>query len=342
MIFCLITIEDLSKSILEKATMQSASDIHFCPYKDKADIFYRIIGQRKLQHHIPISDYAPLLSYFKFISGMDLGETRKPQNGVMTFQSHQKHYMLRLSTLPTNGTESLAIRILPQDQSLLLDDLFLFPSQLIKIKRWLKNKAGIILFTGPTGSGKTTTLYALLQSLLHEHSFQTITLEDPIEKPLEDILQVQVNEKAGISYDAGLKAALRHDPDIIMVGEIRDQQTAKFAFQAAHTGHLVLTTLHAQNAYGTILRLLEMGIKRIDLEQTLISVASQQLLPVKSIGIERRAAILELLDNQLLYDAINGNNPSQHSNYLSFDNLRRKAYALGYINEKTFLDHIFY
>src|SRR5699024_1228537 len=125
------------------------------------------------------------------------------------------------------------------------DQLFLFPNQLARMENWMTNRAGIILFTGPTGSGKTTTLYALLQATLQEKSYQTITLEDPIEKDIHDILQVQVNEKAGITYQTGLKAALRHDPDIIMVGEIRDEHTAQFAFNASLTGHLVLSTLHA-------------------------------------------------------------------------------------------------
>src|SRR5699024_10635254 len=148
---------------------------------------------------------------------------------------------------------------------------------------------------------------ALLQATLQEKSYQTITLEDPIEKDIHDILQVQVNEKAGITYQTGLKAALRHDPDIIMVGEIRDEHTAQFAFNASLTGHLVLSTHHAIDALGTVPRLLEMGIKRSDLQQSLIAVAALELLPINvNDTTVRRAAILELLDGEELENTING------------------------------------
>ncbi len=273
-----------------------------------------------------------LLTYYKFTAGMDIGEIRKPQDGKINFQSENKTYALRLSTLPVSSSESLALRILPQSDVLQLEKLFLFPTQLTTIKEWISSKSGLILLTGPTGSGKTTTLYALLQALLLEQSYQTITLEDPVEKQIDHILQVQVNEKAGMSYQTGLKAALRHDPDILMVGEIRDKSTAQFAFQAALTGHLVLSTLHARDAFGTVHRLMEMGIQKTDLEQTLIAVASLQLLPMKThTQTPARAAILELLDKQLLHDAIRGTDPQSQPGFFSFDRLRRKAYTYGFI-----------
>lgn len=328
-------IEELSHKIIKEAILQQASDIHFCPDKQKVIVYYRVLGNRKPEMTIPLMDYIPLLSYYKFTSGMDIGETRKPQNGVFSFQDYQE-YSLRLSTLPIHSSESLAIRILPQQQVPNLEQLFLFPNQVNKLTKLMSHQSGIILFTGPTGSGKTTTLYAILQKLLFERSVQTITLEDPIEKSLSDILQVQVNEKAGISYDIGLKAALRHDPDILMVGEIRDKKTAEFAFHAAHTGHIVLSTLHARDAYGTLFRLREMGIKQTDLTQTLIAVASQQLVSLNvankyASGINaRRVALLEILDGVLLEEAIQGSPPFNNPGYNSFIKLRRKAYALGY------------
>ncbi|MGY0692932.1 ATPase, T2SS/T4P/T4SS family [Virgibacillus sp. FSP13] len=194
-----------------------------------------------------------------------------------------------------------------------------------------------VYITRPTGSGKTTTLYSLLQTILKENSYQTITLEDPIEKDITNILQVQVNEKAGITYQAGLKAALRHDPDIIMVGEIRDEQTAKFAFDASLTGHLVLSTLHAKNAVGTIHRLLELGMTLPDLQQSLISVAALELLPLEiNQTITRRAAVLELLDGNLLENALKGVDVQSMDEFQSFNHLRKKAYAYGFVSEKIF------
>ncbi|PAV29079.1 competence protein [Virgibacillus profundi] len=326
----------LSSKLLKTAFEAQASDIHFYPFSTQTNIYFRIHGKRIFYKSILTSQYELLLTYYKFTSEMDIGEIRKPQNGTITHQDPSQLFSLRLSTLPVNHTESLAIRILPQEENLTLDQLFLFPNQLKKIKEWISNRAGIILFTGPTGSGKTTTLYALLQAILKEKSYQTITLEDPIEKEIHDILQVQVNEKAGITYQTGLKAALRHDPDIIMIGEIRDKHTAKFAFDASLTGHLVLSTLHAKDAVGTIHRLLEMGLKEIDLQQSLIAVASLQLLPIQiNQTIKRRAAILELLDGNALDNALKGDDGSDMNTFHSFDHLRKKAFAYGYLSEET-------
>lgn len=325
----------LSNQLLTAAFEAQASDIHFYPFATQTDIYFRIHGKRILFKNIQTRQYQLLLTYYKFTSEMDIGEIRKPQNGTITHQDTTGLFSLRLSTLPLNYTESLAIRILPQEENLSLDQLFLFPNQLNKLKEWITNRAGLILFTGPTGSGKTTTLYALLQAILKEKSYQTITLEDPIEKEINDILQVQVNEKAGITYQTGLKAALRHDPDIIMIGEIRDKYTAQFAFDASLTGHLVLSTLHAKDAHGTIHRLLEMGLKKTDLQQSLIAVAALQLLPVQvNEVVKRRAAILELLDGRLLENSINGTGSNKSNVFHSFNHLRKKAFAYGYLSEE--------
>lgn len=327
----------LSNKLLSAAVKKKASDIHFYPFPEKTDIYFRIQGKRTLHQTMSASQYELLLTYFKFSSGMDIGEMRKPQNGTITHQTASETYALRLSTLPANMTESLAIRMLPQDENPSLDQLFLFPNQLNKMKKWMTNRSGIILMTGPTGSGKTTTLYALIQAVLQENSYQAITLEDPVEKDIRHVLQVQVNEKAGITYQTGMKAALRHDPDIIMIGEIRDEYTARFAFDASLTGHLVLSTLHAKNAAGTIHRLLEMGIKRSDLMQSLIAVAALELLPVlvKNTAA-RRAAILELLDGHLLENMFNGADQHTMNQFQSFHHLKRKAYAYGFISEETY------
>lgn len=328
---------DFSDKILAKAVQALASDIHFYPFHEKTNIYFRIHGKRLLYDTIPLSQYQLLLVHYKFTSGMDIGEIRKPQDGKMTYYepAGTSIFDLRLSTLPVNHMESLAIRILPQDDQLNLNQLFLFPFQLNRLKQWISNRAGLILLTGPTGSGKTTTLYALLESIIQEKSYQTITLEDPIEKDINNILQVQVNEKAGITYQSGLKAALRHDPDIIMIGEIRDKYIAKFAFEASLTGHLVLSTLHAKNAVGTIHRLLEMGLSKVELHQSLLAVAALQLLPIQfKQNIQRRAAIMELMDGPRLVGAIEGSDGDNTFSYHSFQHLRKKAYAYGFISKE--------
>lgn len=318
---------------MQYALELGASDIHFIPFSTSVEIYFRIHGNRQFHHEISMNQYNRLISYYKFSAGMDIGEKRKPQNGAIIFEFQNKPIALRLSSLPVHQSESLAIRLLPQSDLTSLNRLFLFPYQLKKVKQWIGHRAGIILFTGPTGSGKTTTLYALLQALLREQSFQTITLEDPIEKEIKDLLQVQVNEKSGITYQSGLKAALRHDPDIIMVGEIRDKKTAEFVFHAAYTGHLVLSTLHAKDAIGTIYRLKEMGITQTDLLQSLIAVAALELVPILIKNhLHSRAAILELLDGSFLQKVITENQAGEAPPFHTFTRLRGKAYAYGFTN----------
>lgn len=325
-----------SNRLLKTACLKQASDIHFFPFENKVKIYFRIHGKRISYRTIDKISYQQLLAYYKFTSGMDIGEIRKPQNGTFTFTHNNKTYSLRLSTLPIQDIESLAIRILPQQDDLSLQHLFLFPYQLQQLKNLLTRRNGLILLTGPTGSGKTTTLYALLEALLKQQPYQAVTLEDPIEKRLDNILQVQINERAGVTYDTGLKAALRHDPDLIMVGEIREAKVAQFAYRAALTGHLVFSTLHAKDSIGTIHRLLEMGLSKTDIKQSLIAVIALQLLPITINSYKtRRAAIFELLDEHLISDILDGEKLHDEQ-FQSFLHLRRKAYAYGFIDKKTF------
>lgn len=334
-----------TNDLLEQACVQNASDIHFYPFinENKINIYFRQLGHRNFVRTVNVSVYRMILTYLKFSSGMDIGETRRPQNGTLPFESKDREkYSLRLSTLPLTTIESITIRILPQENQLTLEQLFLFPSQHKKMKRWLIKPFGMILFTGPTGCGKTTTMYALLESMLRERSFQAITLEDPVEKKLDDVLQVEINETAGITYQTGLKAALRHDPDILMIGEIRDQQTAEFAVRASLTGHLVLSTLHAKDAKGTIDRLIDLGIDRLQLRQTLLAVAAIELLPIIAHGkTKRRAAIVELLDGKILDNFIKGDETIRMNKYHSFDYLRKKAFVYGFISKEVFEEKSF-
>ncbi|UOQ47464.1 Flp pilus assembly complex ATPase component TadA [Gracilibacillus caseinilyticus] len=319
----------ISNHILQAAIEAHASDIHFIPRQQDIQIFFRCNGSRIYHSSITKEQYALVLAYYKFAGQMDIGENRSPQQGALSYAFRTKSYSLRFSTLPVRHNESFAIRILPQQDIQDLQRLFLFHHQFQTVETWLTMKTGLILLTGATGSGKSTTLYALLQAFAKNSHKQIITLEDPIEKPLDNIVQVQVNEKAGINYDAGLKAALRHDPDILMIGEIRDAQTAKFAFHAANTGHLVLSTLHANHAQGTIHRLLEMGISSVDIEQNLQAVASIQLvtLHIRKFA-QQRAAILDILEKQHIIKILHD---QSFTNPSCFEQLRRKAYAFGYL-----------
>lgn len=330
--------EKISNSILSDAIIRGASDIHFIPNEQSVGIYLRINGYRWFYKEINLKIYKSLLSYYKFNSGMDIAEKYIPQSGTLMYRFQSNTFHLRLSTLPLKQEESLAIRLLSTEQFPKVNELFLFPSQAKKLNEWMESKAGIILFAGPTGSGKTTSMYALIKESIERYGYQAITLEDPVEHPIRNLLQVQVNEKVGFDYHVGLKAALRHDPDIIMVGEIRDENTAKFAFRAALTGHLVLTTVHSKSAYGTIFRLREMGIKNSDMKESIIGICSQRLIMLKkqvSRYDRQRAAIAELLSGDDLIKAIDGYRPYKIKGYYSFDRLRRKAYALGFTNIKA-------
>lgn len=327
-----------ANDLIQTAIKQNASDIHFQPNfrTDHVYIFFRIIGLRDHHQSITLNEYQLILTYFKFSSGMDIGEIRKPQHGTIHLTFQDEEYFFRLATLPVYGNESLSIRILPQKEQLHSDKLFLFKNQLKKMKNWMNKSSGLILATGPTGCGKSTTIYALLEHCIQEQTSQVITIEDPIERHIDGLLQVEVNEKAGINYHLGLKAALRHDPDIIMIGEIRDEQTAKIAIRAALTGHLVISTVHAKNSVKTIDRLVELGIERTYLQQTLIAIVALQLITIKHKTVKQRTAIGEMLEGDLLQSLIKGD--GQDRMIQTFNDLKRKAYAYGFIKKDYFVD----
>lgn len=327
-------ISEIAKHILHEAFRKNVTDIHFHPLENNVTIYFRILGKRKQYKRISTKSYQQLLLYFKFSSGMDIGEQNLPQNGTMTINiNHSASYFLRLSTLPSLQNESLAIRVLPQHEEFTKDNLFVFKKQIDKMFSWFTYEHGLILFSGKTGSGKTTTMYTLLQNVVKEQSFQVITLEHPIEKNIPNIIQVEINENAGLTYEKGLKAVLRHDPDIILVGEILDEYTAKFALHAARTGHIVLSTIHANNTTGTVDRLLSMGINKVDLTQSLIAITSLQLIPIHfGIHKERRAAIAEMLYGDSLKEYIHTGDIKKRR-FLSFNQLRKKAYAYGFLSK---------
>lgn len=312
------------------AVKENVSDIHFVPHVNETAVYLRVHGERHLYKMLSKEHYSHLLNYLKFQAQMDIGEKRLPQDGVVTLLVNTVKIDLRLSTLPAKQEESLAIRLLPHNEIKPLNQLLLFKTQVTKLTSLIKKTSGIVLLTGPTGSGKTTLLYSLIETLLQEQSFQTITLEDPIEKDLNHFVQVQINEKSGMTYHTGLKAALRHDPDILMVGEIRDAKTAEFVFHAAYTGHLVFSTLHAKDAKGTIHRLIEMGIKSIDLTQNLLAICATELINIDHPNYDR-AAIIEFLTGENL-SAYCTDFTRQTMKESTFADLKRKAYAYGFIS----------
>jgi general secretion pathway protein E len=268
----------LINGVISQAIKNRASDIHFEPYEDKIIIRFRVDGilREVLSQDSKISSV--LISRIKIISGLDISERRLPQDGRVSLSLGDKNVDVRVSTLPSSYGERVVLRLLDkQSAQINIDDLGLPNKILTNYKSSLKNPEGIILFTGPTGSGKTTTLYAGLR-YLSDSSQNILTVEDPVEYTLEGIGQTQVNSKTGYTFAQGLRAILRQDPDVVMVGEMRDIETAQIGIQASLTGHLVLSTVHTNSAIAAITRLRDMGIESFLLASSLRTIISQRLV----------------------------------------------------------------
>ncbi len=268
----------LINGLIAEAVRTKASDIHIEPFEDKLSVRLRIDGVMR-EVLTPSRRVTPLLvSRIKVMARLDIAEKRVPQDGRVSLSLGGRPIDVRISTLPSRYGERVVLRLLDKESAKLdLDELGMPSGVLDGLKRVLSQPNGIILVTGPTGSGKTTTLYAAL-TLLNDQSRNILTVEDPIEYGLNGVGQTQVNSKVGMTFAAGLRAILRQDPDIVMVGEIRDSETAQIAVQASLTGHLVLSTVHTNSAAAAVTRLRDMGIEPFLLSSTLAAVIAQRLV----------------------------------------------------------------
>ncbi|HYF91770.1 MAG TPA: ATPase, T2SS/T4P/T4SS family [Symbiobacteriaceae bacterium] len=268
----------LVNNLVAQALSQRATDIHIEPGEYQIRVRYRIDGLLVEAAPLSKSLAQPVVSRIKIMSGMDIAERRVPQDGRIEVEMQGRRLDLRVNTVPTVFGEKIAVRILDRSAALLgLGELGLQPDVLAQIRALLARPNGMFLATGPTGSGKTTTLMAALGELNHADR-HIITVEDPVEYYLPGVNQVQVNNKAGLTFAAGLRAFLRQDPDVIMVGEIRDGETADIAVRAALTGHMVLSTVHTNQAAGTPGRLVDMGIEPFLLASSLAGILAQRLV----------------------------------------------------------------
>ena len=271
---------DFLEKILLQAKNVGSSDIHFEPYEERCRIRFRLDGKLIEQYSIPIEDYPVMINKIKIKANLDIAEKRLPQDGRITIKSQYQEFDIRVSSLPTLHGEKLVLRILSRDAGTIdLEKLGFSEKELQSYKEGIKRPNGIVLISGPTGSGKTTTLYATLK-LLNTSDTNILTIEDPIEYTLEGINQVQLKENIGLDFASSLRTFLRQDPDIIMVGEIRDVKTANMAIRAALTGHLVLSTIHTNSAWATISRLIDMGIPPFLIASTLNISVAQRLVRV--------------------------------------------------------------
>ena len=266
------------KEILNTSICKNASDIHIEPFEDDVIIRIRVDGQLNQILTLDMDSYSSLSTVIKLDSGMNITEKRLPQDGRIDIQIEDYTVDIRVSTMPTIYGEKIVLRILNR-QSLIENksDLGFSPYAIDKIDNIISKKSGILLVTGSTGSGKTTTVYSILNDLRKDNK-NIMTIEDPVEYKIKGINQIQVNNKVGLTFELGLRSILRQDPDIIMVGEIRDIETAKTAIRAASTGHLVISTMHTNDAISSIDRLIEMKLPPYLISSTLIGVISQKLV----------------------------------------------------------------
>lgn len=271
-------VDDFLLRIIREAKDLQSSDIHIESYSDRCRIRFRIDGKLIERYRIPKEQYPSFINKIKIKSRLDIAEKRLPQDGRIMIATNQNKIDIRVSVLPSLHGEKVVLRLLNNDAThISLESVGLDERQLADFKRTLHKPHGIILISGPTGSGKTTTLYATLKLLNNEYS-NILTIEDPIEYTLDGINQVQLKENIGLTFSSALRTFLRQDPDIIMLGEIRDGETAEMAIRAALTGHLVLSTIHTNSAWGTISRLVDMGVPPFLLSATINMTVAQRLV----------------------------------------------------------------
>ncbi|MBS0622643.1 MAG: type II/IV secretion system protein [Verrucomicrobia bacterium] len=268
----------LVNAILAEATTQGASDIHFEPKENSLRVRYRVDGVLQQRHSPPVELQGQLLTRLKVMAGLDIAEHRLPQDGRIKLNLGHRELDLRVSTLPTTSGERIVLRILDKGTLTLGLGQLGMPEDQLKLLRGLVSlPEGILLVTGPTGSGKTTTLYSALTEIASDET-NIMTIEDPVEYKLPKIAQMGVRPKIGLTFASGLRHILRQDPDVIMIGEIRDKETAEIAIQAALTGHFVFSTLHTNDAPSAITRLVEMGIEPYLLSSTIVGIVAQRLV----------------------------------------------------------------
>lgn len=311
-------------TILRYATDGNASDVHIEPWRENVKVRFRVDGEMNTSLMLPSKVHPAVVARIKILSEMRLDEKRKPQDGRFTTRVDDRKIDFRVSTFPTYFGEKVVMRLLDQEKGVKgLDELGLSDRNKKMIREAIKKPYGLILISGPTGSGKTTTLYSMLKEVDREHQ-NVLSLEDPIEYNIEGISQSQVQADIGYTFANGLRTTLRQDPDVIMVGEIRDKETAQLAIQAALTGHLVLSTIHTNTATGVIPRLIDMGVDPYLIAPTLILAIAQRLTQAlcPGAGIEEKVegSLRVMIDKQF---------SDLPPNYLKELGLKNKVYKLG-------------
>jgi len=307
-----IDLPHLVELLLNSAIKDKATDIHITPESTTSHVFYRIDGVLHHYYSIPLSLHPQIAARIKILSNLDISEQRKPQDGAFSYLFLNEPFDLRVSTLPTNHGENIVMRLLGKNASLFnLSHLGLNETNTKKVEKYFAKPYGIILIVGPTGSGKTTTLYSALRKI-DSLKKNVMTIEDPIEYKFSFIRQTQLNVKAGYTFNAAIRAFMRQDPDVMLVGEIRDEETAELAVRASITGHLVLSTLHTNDAVGTIPRLADLNIPPYLIGSGLLAIIAQRL--VRKLCIHCKEEI-EVSKEELLEKGVHPTLLEQYPDY---------------------------
>ncbi|MCO4781924.1 MAG: type II/IV secretion system protein [Candidatus Cloacimonetes bacterium] len=311
----------LVNMLILQAINENGSDVHIEPFEKSLEIRFRIDGVLRKIQSSPKNLAQAITSRIKLLANMDITEKRLPQDGKFKMRLQEKEFDIRVSTLPSFHGESIVLRILRGEHDRYsMKTTGLSGWNLQKVQRFMRSTTGVILITGPTGSGKTTTLYSIL-SELNQADKKLITIEDPVEYQMQGIVQMNVNSRIGLSFASALRTILRQDPDVIMVGEIRDLETAETAIQAALTGHLVLSTLHTNNAPSAVTRLMEMGVEPYLISTSVVGVIAQRLVRILCDVCKR-----PIVDDSLLTDDLNSS-ASKGCEPVGCDSCRGSGYA---------------
>lgn len=304
-----IDVKNLMNQILNDSIEKRASDIHIYPHTSgDSFIKLRVGGHLSKYEQFSNREIEAIISLLKYNSNIDISRNKEPQSGRFVYKYNEKDYYLRVSTLPLNElNEGCVVRIFINE----LEDVdySIFDEDSKYINKLSKRAYGLILFSGPTGSGKSTSMYKLASDLASRDK-QVITVEDPVEKKISSLIQMQVNEKAGINYDNALKSILRCDPDAMVIGEIRDYKTASQVITSSFSGHLVLSTIHAENSIGVINRLRDLNLSLEDIKQTVICIISQRLVNLTN---GKRGLVTEILKKEDIHEYIDNNKIHENS-----------------------------
>lgn len=279
----------VAKKVLDLVTdavIREVSDIHFHPHEETVDIYFRINDEIDYHEQIEIEYYEKILRYIKFKTRLDISQKKIPQDGAFDVELEGFKVFMRISTVPLVNNESLVIRIIGEDKQNKMEDISFHKSDLTNIYNAIKSDSGLFVFTGPTGSGKSTSMYSILNEMATKDNKKIICIENPVEVINANFIQIQITDDGKMDYSKAIRSSLRQDPDVIMIGEIRDEDTARIVFRAALTGHTVISTMHTRNKYGVIERFIDFGFLQSEITSVLIGVSNQRLILDKNNEIK--------------------------------------------------------